>query len=37
MSADGNVGVVGDGLLGPRVELAFLSGVQGAQAMMGQR
>ncbi|MEM1287190.1 MAG: FAD-dependent oxidoreductase [Pseudomonadota bacterium] len=34
LSPDGKIGVAGDGLLGPRVELAFLSGVQCAQAMM---
>lgn len=34
LSADGRIGVGGDGLLGPRVELAFLSGVHCAQAMM---
>lgn len=34
ISADGDVAVAGDGLLGPRVELAFLSGVHAAQALM---
>ena len=34
LSADGRIGVAGDGLLGPRIELAFLSGVHCAQAMM---
>lgn len=34
MSADGDVAVAGDGLLGPRVELAFLSGVHAAQALL---
>lgn len=34
ISADGDVAVAGDGLLGPRVELAFLSGLHAAQALM---
>lgn len=33
LSADGTLGVAGDGMLGPRVELAFLSGAHCAQAM----
>lgn len=33
LSADGTLGVAGDGMLGPRIELAFMSGVQCAQAM----
>ena len=34
LSADGTLGVAGDGMLGPRVELAFLSGAQCAGAML---
>ncbi|MFK7791431.1 MAG: NAD(P)/FAD-dependent oxidoreductase [Devosiaceae bacterium] len=34
LSADGSVGVAGDGMLGPRIELAFLSGAQCASAML---
>lgn len=34
ISADGDVAVAGDGLLGPRIELAFLSGVHAAQAVI---
>ncbi|MBV6657128.1 MAG: hypothetical protein KI785_05100, partial [Devosiaceae bacterium] len=33
LSADGTLGVAGDGMLGPRVELAFLSGAHCAQAI----
>lgn len=33
LSPDGTLGVAGDGMLGPRIELAFLSGAQCAQAM----
>ncbi|MEM1289776.1 MAG: FAD-dependent oxidoreductase [Pseudomonadota bacterium] len=33
LSADGTLGVAGDGMLGPRVELAFLSGVRLGEAM----
>jgi hypothetical protein len=33
LSADGSLGVAGDGLLGPRIELAFLSGAHCGQAM----
>lgn len=33
MSADGTIGVAGDGMLGPRIELAFLSGLHAGQAM----
>ncbi len=34
LSADGTLGAAGDGMLGPRVELAFLSGVHCAQAIL---
>ena len=33
LSADGDLGVAGDGMLGPRIELAFLSGAHCATAM----
>lgn len=33
LSTDGTLGVAGDGMLGPRIELAFLSGAHCAQAM----
>lgn len=33
LSADGTLGVAGDGMLGPRIELAFLSGAHCGQAM----
>lgn len=35
LSADGDLGVAGDGMLGPRIEFAFLSGAHCATAMAG--